>query len=105
MHRLKVTQLVVQVNEFQGKSLIPVPPLPRNPTPYFWLVSTEETGILERLKPAPRRAGATCLTETRKDILQQIHDWVTDSQARNILWLRGSPGAGKTAVASSLVQS
>ena len=75
----------------------------RNPTPYFWLVSVEETGILERLKPAPRRAGATCLLGTRKDILQQIHDWVADNQERNILWLRGSPGAGKTAVASSLV--
>ena len=58
---------------------------------------------MERLKPAPRRAGAACLPGTRKDVLQQIHDWTTDDQARNILWLRGSPGAGKTAVASSLV--
>ena len=28
---------------------------------------------------------------------------ITDNQAPNILWLKGNPGAGKTAVASSLV--
>ena len=67
-------------------------------------MSAEETGILERLKPAPRREGAAgCLSGTRRDILEQVHDWIADSQAPNILWLKGGPGAGKTAVASSLV--
>ena len=66
-------------------------------------MSAEESGILEHLKPAPSREGLACLPGTRKDILLQIHSWIADNQARNILWLRGSPGAGKTAVASSLV--
>ena len=73
-------------------------------TPNSRLVSAEETSILDRLKPAPRREGAArCLSGTRKDILQQVHDWIAENQAPNILWLKGSPGAGKTAVASSLV--
>ena len=66
---------------------------------YFGLVST----TLDRLKPAPRREGTACLLGTRNDILQQIRDWIANDQAPNILWLRGSPGTGKTAVASSLV--
>ena len=80
MHQFKMTQLVVQVSEFQGKYLIPVRLLLRNLTSYFWLVSMEETSILERLKPAPRCMGAMCLLRTWKDILQQIHDWITDNQ-------------------------
>ena len=99
--------MVVQISglvDFQGKWMTDFLPPPRNATLHFSLVSMEETGILDRLKPAPRREGATgCLSGTRKDVLQQVHDWIADNHAPNILWLRGSPGAGKTAVASSLV--
>ncbi|EGN95156.1 hypothetical protein SERLA73DRAFT_95850, partial [Serpula lacrymans var. lacrymans S7.3] len=41
---------------------------------------------------------------TRKDIFETINDWLDDPNAhKNILWIKGSPGAGKSAIASSLV--
>ena len=39
------------------------------------------------------------------NILKQVHDWVADDEAPNILWLKGSPGAGKSAIATSVVAS
>jgi hypothetical protein len=44
-----------------------------------------------------------CLQGTRKDILQDIQHWVSNYDAPNILWLSGSPGAGKSAIASSVI--
>jgi len=40
---------------------------------------------------------------TRKDILDRIFEWVKDTNQPNILWLSGSPGAGKSAIASTVV--
>jgi hypothetical protein len=40
---------------------------------------------------------------TRNDILGNISDWVKDSTQPNILWLTGSPGAGKSAIASTII--
>jgi pantothenate kinase-related protein Tda10 len=40
---------------------------------------------------------------TRQWIIDQIHTWLNDFQAPNILWLGGSPGAGKSTIASTLV--
>jgi len=40
---------------------------------------------------------------TRKDILARIFEWVKDTNQSNILWLSGSPGAGKSAIASTVV--
>jgi len=39
----------------------------------------------------------------RKDILEAIFDWIDHSSNHNILWLSGSPGAGKSAIASRVV--
>ncbi|KIM25035.1 hypothetical protein M408DRAFT_226597 [Serendipita vermifera MAFF 305830] len=41
---------------------------------------------------------------TRQDILAAISSWVDDLNAPNILWLKGYPGVGKSAVASSVVE-
>src|SRR5882724_3442218 len=114
MQESKLTQVAVQVGELavqvggltdiQSKRLVPFLLSPRTLTPYFSLVSSEDSGILDRLKPAPRREGAApCLPGTRMDVLQKIHHWIADNQAQNVLWLKGNPGAGKTAIASSLV--
>jgi len=42
---------------------------------------------------------------TRLDVLSSIEDWVDDLKARNILWIRGFPGVGKSAIASSIIQT
>ena len=40
---------------------------------------------------------------TRQNILEHIYAWAKDSSQENILWLSGSPGAGKSAIASTVV--
>jgi NACHT domain len=40
---------------------------------------------------------------TRRDIFARVDDWVEDPGAPNILWIKGYPGIGKSAIASSLV--
>jgi hypothetical protein len=44
-----------------------------------------------------------CLEGTRQDILKDVEDWMEDFTAPNILWLKGHPGVGKSAIAASLV--
>jgi hypothetical protein len=46
-----------------------------------------------------------CLEGTRQKILTTIYDWACDINAPNILWLSGSPGAGKSAIASTVVST
>jgi hypothetical protein len=41
---------------------------------------------------------------TRQNIFSRIDDWIDDFNAPNILWIKGHPGAGKSAIASSLVE-
>jgi hypothetical protein len=43
------------------------------------------------------------MKETRQDILSQVNTWMTDLHAPNILWIKGYPGVGKSAIASTLV--
>ena len=44
-----------------------------------------------------------CMEGTRENILGEIDAWLEDLDAPNILWIRGSPGSGKSTIASSLV--
>jgi DNA replication protein DnaC len=44
-----------------------------------------------------------CMEGTRRDVFRKIDHWLDDTSAPNILWISGSPGAGKSALASSLV--
>jgi MoxR-like ATPase len=41
---------------------------------------------------------------TREDVLKGIHDWTMDFEAPNILWLKGHPGVGKSAIAMGVVE-
>ena len=40
---------------------------------------------------------------TRKDVLTLINTWLNDLNEPNIFWLSGSPGSGKTTIASTVV--
>ncbi|KAF8869156.1 hypothetical protein BD779DRAFT_1588647, partial [Infundibulicybe gibba] len=41
---------------------------------------------------------------TRVGVLGEISAWVKDPNAKNIFWINGGPGAGKSAVAASVVK-
>ncbi|KAG9054182.1 hypothetical protein FS842_005878 [Serendipita sp. 407] len=68
--------------------------------------NSEDSSILNELKivelrhtPRPRE----CADETRRDVLETCKAWSLDVDAPNILWIKGYPGTGKSAIASSLV--
>jgi hypothetical protein len=67
-------------------------------------LSSQES-VLAALKPVDRTGYYVmpCMHGTRQWILNQIHSWLNNPQAPNILWLGGSPGAGKSTIASTLV--
>jgi hypothetical protein len=71
------------------------------------LVATpEEEEILRTVEPEDVDSGCPherCMEGTRHDILSQINAWIDDREAPNILWLKGYPGVGKSAIASTLV--
>src|SRR5271154_4269398 len=41
---------------------------------------------------------------TRQDILGRINTWMLNLDAPNILWLKGHPGVGKSAISASVVE-
>jgi hypothetical protein len=41
---------------------------------------------------------------TRQDIFAAVKEWTTDFDAPNILWLKGHPGVGKSAIAMSIIE-
>jgi hypothetical protein len=69
--------------------------------------SLEEEKILAVLNPAiAERRGYDvpgCMEGTRGGLFEEINGWLDDFGAPNVLWISGSPGSGKSAVASSLV--
>ena len=68
-------------------------------------IAPEDKEILARLKPVDRGEYyvSKCLEGTRKDIFRKIDEWLDDVEVSNVLWVIGGPGAGKSAIASSLV--
>ncbi|PVF91804.1 WD40 repeat-like protein [Serendipita vermifera] len=69
-------------------------------------LSLQDEAILQSLKPKDVERDSPhdeCMEGTRQDILQEIESWATNFDAPNILWLKGYPGSGKSAIASSLV--
>ena len=43
-----------------------------------------------------------CMEGTRLDILQQIETEIENTDGHNVIWIRGSPGVGKSALAASV---
>ena len=65
---------------------------------------TSET-TLAGLRPVDRSGYYVppCMRGTRQWIIDRIHTWLDDPETPNVLWLSGSPGAGKSTIASTLV--
>ena len=45
-----------------------------------------------------------CMEGTRHDILQQIETEIKNTHGHNVIWIRGSPGVGKSALAASITK-
>jgi hypothetical protein len=69
--------------------------------------SPEDEKVFASLKPVvdERRSYDVpgCMEGTRKGVFEEIDVWLNDFGTANVLWISGSPGSGKSAVASSLV--
>jgi hypothetical protein len=78
-----------------------------NSTVYNFSQSPGEEKVLAVLKPVDvERRGYNvpgCMEGTRKGVFGEIDVWLNDFGTPNVLWISGSPGSGKSAVASSLV--
>jgi len=71
------------------------------------VIASVDMERLKQLHPA-RMDGPLrpeCLPGTRQDILNQIADWLTTpSQAKNILWLHGLAGSGKSTLSTTIAE-
>jgi hypothetical protein len=47
----------------------------------------------------------TCLTDTRVDLLREIHSWADGQDERCIFWLSGLAGTGKSTIARTVARS
>ena len=65
---------------------------------YKWVATSALHDSKERF-PQPK-----CHVSTRKGILQRIFNWAEGDSAERILWLSGSPGAGKSAIAQTIAE-
>ena len=73
----------------------------------------EQEFLFRRLKPVDTgyHDGLRCMDGTRKSLLNQIVDWVTNKSGqesgfqKNAYWCFGSPGIGKTSLAHSICAS
>ncbi|KZP34597.1 hypothetical protein FIBSPDRAFT_11673 [Athelia psychrophila] len=63
--------------------------------------------LLKGLDPAKMDAAfrVSCLPGTRQDLLKEIIDWlITPSEGKNVLWLHGAAGLGKSTLANSVAE-
>ncbi|EDR00233.1 uncharacterized protein LACBIDRAFT_314575 [Laccaria bicolor S238N-H82] len=58
---------------------------------------------LKELKAPSHKQRETCMPGTCINVLRDIEAWLHDLNMPNILWLSGSPGSGKTTIASTVV--
>jgi hypothetical protein len=64
----------------------------------------KDSMFLHELKPKnveDKRLPDPCMEGTREDIFIEIDAWIDDVDKPNILWLKGFPGTGKSAIAMS----
>ena len=63
----------------------------------------ELLGRLDPVRNAGYQSGPhdSCLRGTREDVLDGILRWVKDSQERNVFWLNGLAGTGKSTIAQA----
>jgi NACHT domain len=69
-------------------------------------VSKEGDTILASLEPKDVNRNllvGRCMKGTREGPLKEIAAWTEDFSAPNILWLKGHPGVGKSAIAASII--
>ncbi|KAJ7210182.1 WD40-repeat-containing domain protein [Mycena pura] len=66
----------------------------------------EGTGLIEKLRHISYDASlrSECLDGTRQALLDELSQWATSPSDRNILWLSGVAGSGKSCIATSLSQ-
>lgn len=61
---------------------------------------------MKRLRPKGVEANpltTECMEGTRQDILSDVDNWANNFESKNVLWIRGFPGVGKSTLASSIV--
>lgn len=46
----------------------------------------------------------TCLPNTRAQLLNDIYDWIEDSEAKPVFWLNGMAGTGKSTISRTLAR-
>ncbi|KAK7685647.1 hypothetical protein QCA50_010991 [Cerrena zonata] len=65
-----------------------------------------ESEYIKLLKPSPMNLATrkTCLAGTRTQILDEITQWIIRPSEKNILWLHGAAGSGKSTIASTIAQ-
>ncbi|KAG8730385.1 hypothetical protein FRC10_002753 [Ceratobasidium sp. 414] len=80
-----------------------------------WKVVAEQT-IEAHLKNLPNSPDAMyrsakssslrggCTSDTRVEVLEQLHKWACDSKSEKICWLNGMAGTGKTTIAYSVCE-
>ena len=66
---------------------------------FYGLVATSALHDSKERFPQPK-----CHPSTRTRILQRIFNWAESDSAKRILWLSGSPGAGKSAIAQTIAE-
>ena len=66
---------------------------------FYGLAATSALHDSKERFPQPK-----CHPSTRTRILQRIFNWAESDSAKRILWLSGSPGAGKSAIAQTIAE-
>ncbi|KAL5598562.1 uncharacterized protein BROUX77_006396 [Berkeleyomyces rouxiae] len=74
------------------------------------LLNMHETAVLSTLPTAAgasynshdEQHNATCLPNTRVDLLQEIKEWASDPSSKALFWLNGMAGTGKSTISRTI---
>ncbi|KAJ3486861.1 hypothetical protein NLG97_g6533 [Lecanicillium saksenae] len=74
------------------------------------VLNNKQRALMQRLPVAEGAAfdsraeqhNATCLPQTRVELLRQIQDWADDPGAQPLFWLQGMAGTGKSTISRTL---